>query len=786
MFFGITPASNIEVLSPTRVRATVGNGSSGEIRVVNNADVIQSDTSSALFEYVPAPVISDFNPKADNEGGLITLTGQNYLPGETEVRLNGVQISGVNVISATELNFTIPQGGRSGKIEVRTLGGRDESTDDLIVLPPPPVVNSSSPGNGPVGTRISVNGLNLVEILSITFFDTIPATYTENSSTNLTVIVPLSAPLATGTIRITTRGGTVDIPNFTVEPTLPPVLTSLTPEEGRPGTWLTIVGEHLIATLDVKFPALVDSISATDVIIRNTRRILVRIPEGAVSGNFTLFNPAGSVLSPERVNIPYVWRNPVDDDWSNPLNWVPEAVPNNRDIDVIIEQTAFDPILTGGISSQVRDLDLEDFTSLTVDSTDTLQIAGIFLGPGTTDFKGTVVYNGDTLQEINGHIGSFRNLVIDNPGGISMRRTLPVRNVLRFENGNLDLNKEIIFLGRTGRVENEAEGQAITGGPGYIEAEISIKDSLSNGINVGNLGARVTIGNVSEVNSLRVRRGHIRQGITNLGIDRYYDIHVSGVNDDLDATLELKYLDTELQGYQEDKLSMYRFTGSDWDPYFPDEVDIVQNWVRRDSIPQFSVWTLGQFDLPLPLELQSFLARRQSETSILLSWSIEQESGVAYYEIQKSLNGIQFESLLQLPPVSRLEANRRTSTYTYEDQPEPDAVYYRIKILKDDGEINYSPVRFVPPFGREHFIVYPNPSLRQQKVSLSRVPGSDLSEDLSLRLFRGDGRSLAAWEGDIAEVNRVLAERLEQEPAGLFVLLIQSSTGMQVLKIIRE
>jgi hypothetical protein len=69
----------------------------------------------------------------------------------------------------------------------------------------PPTITSFTPANGPIGTSVTVTGTNFVSISSVKFNGTI-ASYTVNSSTQITATVPTGA--TTGSITVTNTAGT--------------------------------------------------------------------------------------------------------------------------------------------------------------------------------------------------------------------------------------------------------------------------------------------------------------------------------------------------------------------------------------------------------------------------------------------------------------------------------------------------------------------------------------------------------------------------------------------------
>lgn len=79
----------------------------------------------------PAPTISGFSPTSGGAGTTVTITGTNFT-GATAVKFNG-QASSYTVVSATQINATVPNCSSSGVIAVTTAGGTANSSSSFTV-----------------------------------------------------------------------------------------------------------------------------------------------------------------------------------------------------------------------------------------------------------------------------------------------------------------------------------------------------------------------------------------------------------------------------------------------------------------------------------------------------------------------------------------------------------------------------------------------------------------------------------------------------------------------------
>ena len=77
------------------------------------------------------------------------------------------------------------------------------------------------------------------------------------------------------------------------------------------------------------------------------------------------------------------------------------------------------------------------------------------------------------------------------------------------------------------------------------------------------------------------------------------------------------------------------------------------------------------------------------DQQIELSWATMMESGIDYYEIQRSGDGMNFVDIDQMDSKMTISTNDFQLNYQYADaHPLPGISFYRIKIVGKDGSIN--------------------------------------------------------------------------------------------------
>ena len=154
-------------------------------------------------------------------------------------------------------------------------------------------------------------------------------------------------------------------------------------------------------------------------------------------------------------------------------------------------------------------------------------------------------------------------------------------------------------------------------------------------------------------------------------------------------------------------------------------------WLVRDGIPPVPTVTLN---VPLPVDLINFNSRNYSGGSNLLSWQTASETNNSGFEIQRSKDGEDWQTL------AFVEGKGTTSekqSYEYIDRsPEMGVNYYRLNQLDHDGASSYSDVVAVAlksaglaqafyPNPAKDFIFFPN--VEEGVLRLTDITGKEVA-----------------------------------------------------------
>ena len=275
--FGGIPAASFTVLDAATIRAVVATGATGEVVVATPL----GKASKTGFIYFPAPVITSFSPVSGSSATIVTITGRNFT-GATAVSFGGIAAGSFTVVSATTIQATVAAGA-TGVVTVTTPGGTASLGGFVFV--PPPVISSFTPATGGPGTLVTIQGSNFLNVSAVSFGGVPAASFTVNSSTQITAVVGAGA---SGNVLLTSSYGSTSMPGFVFVPAVPPVINAFSPASGPAGTAVTIsgagfgsVGAHNV----VYFGA-----TRASVVSATSTQLIVNVPAGATFEPISVYN----------------------------------------------------------------------------------------------------------------------------------------------------------------------------------------------------------------------------------------------------------------------------------------------------------------------------------------------------------------------------------------------------------------------------------------------------------------------------------------------------------------
>jgi len=324
--------------------------------------------------------------------------------------------------------------------------------------------------------------------------------------------------------------------------------------------------------------------------------------------------------------------------------------------------------------------------------------------PSSTENVGLFKWNLGNEASITG-TPTVNSLIVASSGNPTLNSNITINGNLTI-NRDVDLNGKTITLGESGFL---SEGNnRFFGSSGAITTTRNLSNITAQ--NVGGLGATITTN--SNMESTTITRSH---NANQNSIFRNYNI-VPTTNTGLNATLVFNYNDNELHGVTEANLGLFKSSdGSNW-TNVGGTLSTENNTITLSNLDGFSIWTAGDRNEALPVELTSFTANA-TQNKVVLNWQTATEVNNYGFEIERKIVGTSRDLSEEWVTISFIKGNGNSNSpkeYSFVDESVPGGKYsYRLKQIDNDGKFTYSDVVNVDieniPTDYTLYQNYPNP-----------------------------------------------------------------------------
>jgi RHS repeat-associated protein len=227
-----------------------------------------------------AAIVFSLTPSAAVPESSVTISGQGFGATAGTVTFNG-QAATVTNWSDTSIVVLVPDGASSGPVVVTNGTGTSNSALFTVLQP---VITALTPASAEPTNSVTITGSNFGANQGTVSFNGQPATITNWTDTSIVVAVPASA--TSGNVVVSSRGLQSAGAPFTV---LLPVISSLSPNAGDPGTSVVIAGSGFgPAQGSVTFSGTLAVVTYW-----NDRSITAQVPNGAGGGNVVVTSAVG-------------------------------------------------------------------------------------------------------------------------------------------------------------------------------------------------------------------------------------------------------------------------------------------------------------------------------------------------------------------------------------------------------------------------------------------------------------------------------------------------------------
>lgn len=410
-----------------------------------------------------------------------------------------------------------------------------------------------------------------------------------------------------------------------------------------------------------------------------------------------------------------------------------------------------------------------------------------------------IIYNGTGTQQITGNAGSggdsfeFTNIEIDNSSGnrLTLTGEVLMTKHLTLTNGIVESsssNKLIIDGGSSdvGSATSFVDGPLQKKKGGAFTFPLGDNDvyaplTITNPGGSGDYTAQFFNSSYSNTSSMV---GELHQ----ISKIEYWNIEKTAGND---VTATFSWSDAEQSGINDlTTLRVARFDGSDWTSEGANNIlggigAGVSGSITSNSLTSYGPFTFGSTNSSsnfLPIELDYFRGIYLNENKVVqLEWKTVSENNNDYFEIERSRNGYDFESI---GTVSGYGFSTTPIVYNYEDErPLTGLIYYRLKQVDFDGNFDYASIITIQ-IGHQHLgqvQLYPNPTV---DYIFLKMPQIEQDAPLNLRIVNIAGQILS--EQTIPFYAQTQQIDLTQFPSGFYFLEMSIGEEQNVVKFQKE
>lgn len=208
--------------------------------------------------------------------------------------------------------------------------------------------------------------------------------------------------------------------------------------------------------------------------------------------------------------------------------------------------------------------------------------------------------------------------------------------------------------------------------------------------------------------------------------------------------------------------------------------------VVRTGMAGFSEFAIGGgTDNVLPFTKLTFTGAKNG-TGNALRWSVENELNNRGYELQRSIDGINF-SEISFANTKNYTAGAANTEYGFTDlSPFTGNTYYRLKIVDNDGSFKYSNVVLIRGLKTSTIsiaAVYPNPT----KSYLNVMIASPIQKEVSLQVSDVSGKIVKTITTKVVDGDNMVSLNVNSLAKGMYAIsLIESGTLTKTISFIKE
>jgi Secretion system C-terminal sorting domain len=185
----------------------------------------------------------------------------------------------------------------------------------------------------------------------------------------------------------------------------------------------------------------------------------------------------------------------------------------------------------------------------------------------------------------------------------------------------------------------------------------------------------------------------------------------------------------------------------------------------------------------LPVQLISFTAAADKNNA-LLQWKTSEETGFAYYQVERSL-----DNAVSYSAVGKVQATGNNSSYHYTDNlgavNATGSVYYRLKMVDKNGDFKYSDVRVISFTQQDKNMVraFPNPAIATVNIYMGNT---NTAEKFTAGIHDMQGRMVKYFSSVAVQQDKTITLSLNGIAAGQYIVTINGNMIQQHAVITKQ
>ncbi len=183
--------------------------------------------------------------------------------------------------------------------------------------------------------------------------------------------------------------------------------------------------------------------------------------------------------------------------------------------------------------------------------------------------------------------------------------------------------------------------------------------------------------------------------------------------------------------------------------------------------------------IALPINGIEITAKRQG-ANVLVSWSTQSEQNSAWFDIERSYNGIDF---IKIGQVQAAGYSTNVQHYQFTDANVVKSLhFYRLKMVDANASYIFSPTIKVAVSGGKNqgFLLYPNPAISDVSVALNE----STKEDLQLKVTNQLGQVVKSTR--LIKGTHLIKLDISGLPSGIYSVILTGSQFVQAKKLIKK